>query len=97
MYDAYYERNTGIFYRGTAEEGKGTGLGALGAGVYLSQDSSMARGYAKGEKIKAYKIKEGLNIADADGADGVAIKKMMGFEAWEYSDEAMYAKGMTMM
>ena len=97
MYDAYYERNTGIFYRGTAEEGKGTGLGALGAGVYLSQDSSMARGYAKGEKIKAYKIKEGLNIADADGADVVAIKKMMGFEAWEYSDEPMYAKGMTMM
>ena len=36
MYDFLYKKHKGVFYRGVGRNGKGTGLGAIGKGVYLS-------------------------------------------------------------
>ena len=60
-------KNSGIFYRGTAGEGKGTGLGALGNGVYLTWTEGMAKAFADrvGGEVKKYKVKPGLKMADA--------------------------------
>ena len=38
MWDWIYRKNKGIFYRGVGKGGKGTGLGALGKGVYITWD-----------------------------------------------------------
>ena len=47
MWDWIYKKNKGVFYRGVGRSGKGTGLGALGKGVYITWDRGMAQAYAK--------------------------------------------------
>ena len=91
-------QNKGVFYRGTAGEGKGTGLGALGNGVYLTWTEGMAKAFAQhvGGEVKKYKVKPGLKMADAQGPEVAQIKKSMGYEPWEYSDDPMYGGMMTM-
>lgn len=91
-------KNSGIFYRGTAGKGQGTGLGALGNGVYLTWTEGMAKAFADrvGGEVKKYKVKPGLKMADAQGPEIRDIKKSMGYEPWEYSDDPMYASMMTM-
>ena len=51
-------KNSGIFYRGTAGKGQGTGLGALGNGVYLTWTEGMAKAFADrvGGEVKKYKV-----------------------------------------
>ena len=98
LWDYLMTKNSGIFYRGTAGEGQGTGLGALGNGVYLTWTEGMAKAFADqvGGEVKKYKVKPGLKMADAQGPEIRDIKKSMGYEPWEYSDDPMYASMMTM-
>ena len=101
MWDSLYRRNKGVFYRGIGRGGKGTGLGALGKGVYLTWTESMAKAYAKrlggkGE-VKRYQVKRGLKIADAEqNKDFANIKSAMGMGVSDYSDDPMFAGMLTM-
>ena len=101
MWDSMYRKNKGIFYRGIGRGGKGTGLGALGKGIYLTWTESMAKAYAKrlggkGE-VKKYQVKRGLKIADAEtNKDFANIKSAMGMGVSDYSGDPMFAGMLTM-
>ena len=101
MWDSMYRKNKGIFYRGIGRGGKGTGLGALGKGIYLTWTESMAKAYAKriggkGE-VKRYQVKRGLKIADAEqNKDFANIKSAMGMGVSDYSGDPMFAGMLTM-
>ena len=101
MWDFLYRKNKGVFYRGIGRGGKGTGLGALGKGVYLTWTESMAKAYAKriggkGE-VKRYQVKRGLKIADAEqNKDFASIKSAMGMGVKDYSYDPMFAGMLTM-
>ena len=101
MWDFLYRKNKGVFYRGIGRGGKGTGLGALGKGVYLTWTESMAKAYAKriggkGE-VKRYQVKRGLKIADAEqNKDFASIKSAMGMGVKDYSSDPMFAGMLTM-
>ena len=98
LWDNLMTKNKGVFYRGTAGEGKGTGLGALGNGVYLTWTEGMAKAFAQhvGGVVKKFKVKPGLKMADAQGPEIIAIKKNMGFESWEFPNDPMFGAMMTM-
>ena len=86
------------FWRGIGKEGKGTGLGALGKGVYLSWEEGMANAFAGfNGTVAKYKVKPGLNILDVEDKDFIDIKAEMGMQPWEYSDDPMFAGMLTMM
>ena len=101
MWDFLYRKNKGVFYRGIGRGGKGTGLGALGKGVYLTWTESMASAYAKriggkGE-VKRYQVKRGLKIVDAEqNKDFANIKSAMGMGVKDYSGDPMFAGMLTM-
>ena len=101
MWNYLYRKNKGVFYRGIGRGGKGTGLGALGKGVYLTWTESMAKAYAKriggkGE-VKRYQVKRGLKIADAEqNKDFASIKSAMGMGVKHYSYDPMFAGMLTM-
>ena len=101
MWDFLYRKNKGVFYRGIGRGGKGTGLGALGKGVYLTWTESMAKAYAKriggkGE-VKRYQVKKGLKIVDAEtNKDFASIKSAMGMGVKDYSADPMFAGMLTM-
>jgi len=99
LWDNLMDRNDGVFYRGQKlSRGVGTGLGALGNGVYLTWEPSMAKAFAKevdGE-VKEYRVKPGLKMADSAGEDFGEIKQSMGFQPWEYSDDPMFGGMLTM-
>ena len=101
MWDFLYRKNKGVFYRGIGRGGKGTGLGALGKGVYLTWTESMAKAYAKriggkGE-VKRYQVKRGLKIADVEkNKDFANIKSAMGMGVKDYSGDPMFAGMLTM-
>ena len=106
MWDWIYKKNKGVFYRGVGRSGKGTGLGALGKGVYITWDRGMAQAYAKrqgaGGEVKEYKLKRGLKIADAGGMgqpdqDFIDAKVEMGFAPQQFSDDPMFAGALTML
>ena len=100
MWDFLYRKNKGVFYRGIGRGGKGTGLGALGKGVYLTWSEGMAKTFAKrfgSGEVKKYQVKRGLKIADAEtNKDFADIKRDMGFGVKDYSDDPMYAGMLTM-
>ena len=101
MWDFLYRKNKGVFYRGIGRGGEGTGLGALGKGVYLTWTESMAKAYAKriggkGE-VKRYQVKRGLKIADVEkNKDFANIKSAMGMGVKDYSGDPMFAGMLTM-
>ena len=101
MWDFLYRKNKGVFYRGIGRGGKGTGLGALGKGVYLTWTESMAKAYAKrlggkGE-VKRYQVKKGLKIVDVEtNKDFANIKSAMGMGVKDYSADPMFAGMLTM-
>ena len=101
MWDFLYRKNKGVFYRGIGRGGKGTGLGALGKGVYLTWTESMAKAYAKriggkGE-VKRYQVKKGLkNVDAATNKDFASIKSAMGMGVKDYSSDPMFAGMLTM-
>ena len=101
MWDFLYRKNDGVFYRGIGRGGKGTGIGALGKGVYLTWTESMAKAYAKriggkGE-VKRYQVKRGLKIADVEkNKDFANIKSAMGMGVKDYSGDPMFAGMLTM-
>ena len=102
MWDYIYKKNKGVFYRGVGRSGKGTGLGALGKGVYITWDQGMAQAYAKrqgaGGEVKKYKLKRGLKIVDAEAdKDFEEVKAEMGFAKHQFSDDPMFAGMLTMM
>lgn len=100
MYEFLWKKHKGIFWRGVGQRGRGTGLGALGKGVYLTWSEGMAKAYANrgGGDVKTYKIKRGLKICDAEAdKDFADIKKEMGLGTKDYSDDPMYAGMLTML
>ena len=102
MWDWIYKKNNGVFYRGIGRGGKGTGVGALGKGVYLTWEEGMARAFAKrqgaGGEVKKYKLKRGLKIVDAEADEDFAeAKAEMGFEKHQFSDDPMFAGMLTML
>ena len=102
MWDWIYKKNKGVFYRGVGRGGKGTGVGALGKGVYLTWEEGMARAFAKrqgaGGEVKKYKLKRGLKIVDAEAdKDFEEVKAEMGFAKHQFSDDPMFAGMLTMM
>ena len=102
MWDFLYRKHKGIFYRGEGKAGKGTGLGALGSGIYLTWSESMAKAFANkqgaGAEVKRYKIKRGLKICDAEADQDFAdVKKQMGFGPKEFSADKMFAGMLTML
>ena len=102
MWDWIYKKNNGIFYRGVGRGGKGTGVGALGKGVYLTWEEGMARAFAKrqgaGGEVQKYKLKRGLKIVDAETDEDFAeVKAEMGFEKHQFSDDPMFAGMLTML
>ena len=102
MWDWIYKKNKGVFYRGVGRGGKGTGIGALGKGVYLTWEEGMARAFAKrqgaGGEVKKYKLKRGLKIVDAEADEDFAeAKAEMGFEKHQFSDDPMFAGMLTML
>jgi hypothetical protein len=97
-----YKKNNGVFYRGVGRSGKGTGVGALGKGVYLTWEEGMAQAFAKrqgaGGEVKKYKLKRGLKIVDAEADEDFAeAKAEMGFEKHQFSDDPMFAGMLTML
>ena len=102
MWDWIYKKNNGVFYRGVGRGGKGTGVGALGKGVYLTWEEGMARAFAKrqgaGGEVKKYNLKRGLKIVDAEADEDFAeAKAEMGFEKHQFSDDPMFAGMLTML
>ena len=99
LWNYLYGKHKGVFYRGEGRGGKGTALGALGAGIYLTWSESMAGAFASrlgsGGTVKKYKVKRGLKIADVVGKDVIAARAEMGFGPSEYGGDAMYANLMT--
>ena len=104
MWPWMWRDNKGEFWRGSGKEGKGSGLGALGAGIYFTWDENMAKAFAKrfGGKVSKWKIKKGLKLIDAGGNYGsgdkewVEIKKKMGFKnPKDWSNDKAYAKTLT--
>ena len=90
-----HSRNKGIFYRGAKSPGAGggSGLGALGRGLYLAWDMGMTQFFAdrSGGQVYAYEIPSDLRLLDAQSKEMAAIKADMGFKPHEYSDSSMYA------
>ena len=99
LWDYMYKKYDGTFYRGVSSKGRGVGLGALGMGVYVTWTESMAQTFAKQHgvdgEVKRFKVKRGLKMVDVQDQDFADIKKMMGFEPWEYSDTMGYAASLT--
>ena len=104
MWPWMWKDNKGEFWRGQGKEGKGSGLGALGAGIYFTWDENMAKAYAKkfGGKVSKWAIKKNLKVIDAGGNYGsgdkewVEIKKKMGFKnPKDWSNDKAYAKTLT--
>ena len=102
MWNYIYKKNMGEFYRGVGRSGKGTGLGALGKGVYLTWTEDMAKAFATrqgaGGEVKKYKLKRGLKIVDAEAdKDFADVKAEMGFGTKQFSDDPMFAGMLTML
>lgn len=98
MWDWMINKYDSTFWRGIGSSGKGTGLGALGKGVYLSWEEGMAKAFAgPNGAVAKYKVKPGLNMLDVEDKDFIDIKAEMGMQPWEYSDDPMFAGMLTMM
>ena len=102
MWDYIYKKNNGVFYRGVGRSGKGTGIGALGKGIYLTWSGSMAKTFADrqgaGGEVKEYKLRRGLKIVDSEAdKDFADVKAEMGFGLKQFSDDPMFAGMLTML
>lgn len=104
MWPWMWKDNKGEFWRGQGKEGKGSGLGAVGAGIYFTWDENMAKAYAKkfGGKVSKWAIKKGLKVIDAGGSFGagdkewIELKKRMGFNnPRDWSNDRGYASAVT--
>ena len=100
LWNYLYGKHKGVFYRGEGRGGKGTSLGALGTGIYLTWSETMAQVFAdrlgSGGTVKKYKVKSGLKIADVISQDVIDVKAKMGFKPHEYGGDKMYANIMKM-
>ena len=97
-------RQKGLFYRGVPASGRGSGLGALGEGLYITWEKGIAGFYAnsqgnpRGKKgyLYPYKIPASLKMMDEYSDDFGQIKEEMGLRRKDYSDSPMYARVLTM-
>ena len=88
LWDYFYKKNKGIFYRGQSSTGKGMGIGMLGLGIYLTWDESMAQSFAKKQTkgvVQTFKVKKGLKMADNTGKDFATAMANLGRKPWEWS------------
>ena len=91
--------NGGRFYRGARGTGAGcgSGLGALGRGIYLTWDEGMAEWFAErsGGTVYTYEIDAGLNLLDSKSAVMAEIKAIYGLALHEYCDHPGYSDAIT--
>jgi len=99
FYRGLHRRNKGIFYRGARGTGKGqgSGVGALGEGLYVTWDRYMAEAFAtmSGGEVFEYELPANLKLLDAQSPVMGGIREEMGFKPWEYSDDPMFARIVT--
>ena len=97
-YKSLYRKQKGIFYRGEDPKTRksGAGLGALGTGIYLTWEESIAKAYANlGSKgvVVEFKVPANLKLADSKGEDFLSVLEKMGITG--YSADPMFAKALT--
>ena len=97
-YKSLYRKQKGIFYRGEDPKTRksGAGLGALGTGIYLTWEESIAKAYANlGSKgvVVEFKVPANLKLADSKGEDFLSVLEKMGITG--YSADPMFAKAVT--
>ena len=94
-----HSRNKGLFYRGARGTGPndGSGLGALGNGVYLTWSKPMAEFFAQrsGGQVYTYKVPSNLKLLDAQSEEMADIKATFGFAPHEYSNDPGYSRAIT--
>jgi len=94
-----HSRNKGLFYRGARGTGPndGSGLGALGNGVYLTWSKPMAEFFAERSRgqVYTYKVPSNLKLLDAQSEEMADIKAEFGFAPHEYSNDPAYARIVT--
>ena len=74
----------------------GVGFGAMGNGVYLTWREKTAIAYAKFGKGVVNKYKEELKDCRCQRKrEVIAIKKMLGFEPWDYTNDPQFNKILT--
>ena len=100
FYNSLWERNKGVFYRGTAG-GSGLGFGVLGEGLYVTWEKGMANAFARigaeehGGKVsvKEIKLPRDLKLMDYQGKECWEIRKSMGVESrYDKIGDPMFAK-----
>ena len=98
-FQGVHRRNKGLFYRGARGTGPndGSGLGAMGNGVYLTWSRPMAEFFAQrsGGEVYTYEVPSDLRLLDAQSKEMAEIKAEFGFKPWEYSDDPAYARIIT--
>lgn len=102
FYDFLWERNEGIFYRGTSN-GKGLGFGVMGKGIYISWERGMAKGFANisSEKIGGkpkvirYKLPKDIKLLDAQSKTMGDIKRSLGVQSWDKIGDKVFASILT--
>lgn len=90
-YKALHRRQKGIFYRGVPPSGKGSDIGALGAGLYVTWNRGVAQFFAKGGDVIEYELPVGLKLLDSKSGFMADIKAKMGIKPWEYIEGKMFA------
>lgn len=102
FYNSLWDRNKGIFFRGTSG-GKGIGFGALGKGTYVSWDEGVAKAFAKisseknGGKPQIQKIHldKNLNLLDSRSKVYGDIKRELGVQPYDKIDDPFFASLLT--
>lgn len=90
-----YARQKGLFYRGARKPGMGggSGMGALGKGLYLTWNPRMAEFFARrsGGQVYTYKVKSNVKLLDNQSDEFNTILAGMGFGPGQYAEDAMFA------
>jgi hypothetical protein len=103
FYKSLWERNNGIFYRGTAG-GSGLGFGILGAGTYVTWDEGMANAFASISSnkhgssgiVRAYKLPKSLKLLDYESSTRWEIWKSFGVQnSWDKIGDKTFSRIVT--
>jgi len=101
LYSVVWAKNKGVFYRGSNDDGKGSGLALLGNGVYLTWTEKMAFAFATisvinnggSPFVEKFKLPKSLKMLDFQSDEAWEIRKSLGVESrWDKIDDALYVK-----
>jgi hypothetical protein len=105
--DFYYylwDRNKGIFFRGSSSNSKETGFGVLGAGIYVTWEKGAANAFAKissgkigGESVvKKYKLPRDIKLIDWESSEMWEIRQSLGVKnRWDKFGDKVFAHALT--